>query len=119
VGIKMTNKKKPNMSNNAILLLFDAKDRFKNDDMQQKTLLQDHILLVVKNHLPIQFVENTWLKHLAMHLCPRCFLQELLFPNSCCQIWCRGQNKNVFCKGLHNVILPHQILTYECQREHM
>jgi hypothetical protein len=115
----MTNKKKHNMSNNAILLLFDAKDRFKNDDMQQKTLLQDHILLVVKNHLPIQFVENTWLKHLAMHLCPRCFLQELLFPNSCCQIWCRGQNKNVFCKGLHNVILPHQILTYECQREHM
>jgi hypothetical protein len=28
-------------------------------------------LLVVKNHLPIQFVESTWLKHFVMHLCPK------------------------------------------------
>ncbi len=27
--------------------------------------------MVVKNHLPVQFVENTWLKRLVMHLCPR------------------------------------------------
>jgi len=115
----MTSKKKPNMSSNAILLFFDAKHPFKRDDMQQKTLLQDHILLVVKNHLPIQFVKNTWLKHLAMNLFSRFFLQDFFFHNSCCQIWWRGQNKNIFCKGLHNVIPPHQILTYGCQREHM
>jgi hypothetical protein len=95
----MSNKKKPNMSSNAIYIYINAKDLFKKDDMQQKTLLQDHILLVVKNHLPIQFVENTWLKHLAMHLRPRCFLQELFFHNSCCQIWCRGKKKNVFAKA--------------------
>ncbi len=27
--------------------------------------------MVVKNHLPIQFVESTWLKRLVIHLCPR------------------------------------------------
>ncbi len=44
--------------------------------MQQKQFLQDLALLVVKNHLPIQFVESTWLKRLVMHLCPR-----VVFPS--------------------------------------
>ncbi len=39
--------------------------------MQQKQFLQNLTLLVVKNHLPIQFVENTWLKRFVMHLCPK------------------------------------------------
>jgi hypothetical protein len=39
--------------------------------VQQKNKLQDLILLVIKNHLPIQFVENTWLKCFVMHLCPK------------------------------------------------
>jgi hypothetical protein len=38
--------------------------------------LQDLALLVVKNHLFIQFVESTWLKRLVMHLCPR-----VVFPS--------------------------------------
>jgi hypothetical protein len=38
--------------------------------------LQDLALLVVKNHLPIQFVETTWLKCFVMHLCPR-----IVFPS--------------------------------------
>ncbi len=38
--------------------------------------MQDLALLVIKNHLPIQFVENTWLKRLVMHLCPR-----VMFPS--------------------------------------
>jgi len=38
--------------------------------------LQDLVLLVVKNHLLIQFVESTWLKRLVMHLCPR-----IVFPS--------------------------------------
>jgi hypothetical protein len=33
--------------------------------------LQSLTLLIAKNHLPIQFVENTWLKHFVMHLCPK------------------------------------------------
>jgi hypothetical protein len=47
--------------------------------------LQDVAFLVVENHLPIQFVESTWLKHLVMHLCPKfvfpsrnMFSQEIL-----------------------------------------
>jgi hypothetical protein len=34
------------------------------------------ILLVIKNHLLIQFVDSTWLKCLVMHLCPR-----VVFPS--------------------------------------
>jgi hypothetical protein len=38
--------------------------------------LQDLAFLVVKNQLSIQFVENTWLKCLVMHLCPK-----VVFPS--------------------------------------
>jgi hypothetical protein len=38
--------------------------------------LEDLALLIIKNHLPTQFVENAWLKRFEMHLCPR-----LLFPS--------------------------------------
>ncbi len=31
------------------------------------------IILIVKNHLPLQFVENSWLKIFNMHLCPIIF----------------------------------------------
>jgi hypothetical protein len=44
--------------------------------VQQKQFLQDLALLVVKNHLLIQFVDSTWLKRLVMHLCPR-----VVFPS--------------------------------------
>jgi hypothetical protein len=44
--------------------------------VQQKQFLQDLAFLVVKNHLPIQFVESIWLKHLVMHLCPRVAFQS-------------------------------------------
>jgi hypothetical protein len=58
------------VSNSKISKFFGAKDPFKKD-VQQKQFLQDLALLVVKNHLPTQFVKSTWLKHLVMHLCPR------------------------------------------------
>jgi len=43
--------------------------------MQQTQNLQGLTFSVVKDHLPFQFDENTWLKHL-MHLCPR-----IVFPS--------------------------------------
>ncbi len=43
--------------------------------MQQTQNLQGLALLVVKYHLPIQFVENIWLKCFVMHLCPK-----IVFP---------------------------------------
>jgi hypothetical protein len=38
--------------------------------VQQKQFLEDLILLIVKNHLPLQFVKLSWLKRFNMHLCP-------------------------------------------------
>jgi hypothetical protein len=35
-----------------------GKEPFKKDDVQQKEFLQDLGLLIVKNNLPLQFVEN-------------------------------------------------------------
>jgi hypothetical protein len=62
--------------NSEILEFFDAKDPFKRDVVHQKQFLQDLALLVIKNHLPIQFVKSIWLKCLIMHLCPR-----IVFPS--------------------------------------
>jgi hypothetical protein len=73
---KQLAKKKPNVSNSKIRELFGAKKPFKKDNVQQKQFLKDLALLVVKFHLLIQFVDNTWLKHLALHLCPR-----VVFPS--------------------------------------
>jgi hypothetical protein len=33
--------------------------------------LKDLDLLIVENHLHVQFVKNVWLKHLTMRLCQR------------------------------------------------
>jgi hypothetical protein len=38
--------------------------------------LGDLGILIVKNHLPLQFVKNSWLKILSMHLFPR-----IIFPS--------------------------------------
>jgi hypothetical protein len=40
------------------LVFFSTKEPFKIDDVQQKQILEDLILLIVKNHLPLQFVES-------------------------------------------------------------
>jgi hypothetical protein len=38
--------------------------------------------LIVKNHIPLQFIESSWLKRLSMHLCPRIvFLSRKQFAN--------------------------------------
>ncbi len=68
--------KRPNVYNFEILEFFGAKDILKKGVVQQKQILQDLALLVIKNHFPIQFVESTWLKHSIMHLCAR-----VVFPS--------------------------------------
>jgi hypothetical protein len=57
----------------------------KRVDVPQKEFLEDFGLLIIKNNLPIQFVESMWLKNLILHLCPklnflskRQFSQEIL-----------------------------------------
>jgi hypothetical protein len=39
--------------------------------LSQKEFLKDLGLLIVKKILPIQFVENMWLKSLILRLCPK------------------------------------------------
>jgi hypothetical protein len=68
---KQPAKKRPNVFNFEILEFFGVKDHLKKDVVKQKQFLQDLALLVVKNHLLIQFIESTWLKFLIMHLCSR------------------------------------------------
>jgi hypothetical protein len=64
------------LSSNSIFSFFAAKKPFKKDDVQQKQFLKDLIILIVKSHLPLQFVESSWLKRFSMHLCPR-----IVFPS--------------------------------------
>jgi hypothetical protein len=53
--------------------------------MKQKQFVEYLVLLIVKNHLLMHFVESPWLKCFCLHLCPRVvlhsikqFLQEIL-----------------------------------------
>jgi hypothetical protein len=68
--------KRPNVFNFEILEFFGVKDPLKKGVVQQKQILQDLTLLVIKNHLPIQFVESTWLNHFIMDLCAK-----VVFPS--------------------------------------
>jgi hypothetical protein len=45
------------------------KDPFKKNDMEQKMFVENLTFLIVKNHLPLQFVDSVWLKHLMLRLC--------------------------------------------------
>jgi hypothetical protein len=64
------------------LVFFVAKELFKKDDVQQIFFGEDLGFLIVKNHIPLQFVESSWLKRLSMHLCPRIvFLSRKQFVN--------------------------------------
>jgi hypothetical protein len=58
---------------------FVAKEPFKRGDVQQKQFLGDLSLSNFKNHLPLQFVENNWLKIFSMHLCPRIVFPSRIF----------------------------------------
>jgi hypothetical protein len=66
--------------------------------VQQKQFLQNLTLLFIKNHLPIQFVESTWLKCFAMHLCPKvAFPSRKMFSQKVLVDQWRKQNKNICC----------------------
>jgi hypothetical protein len=55
---KQLAKKRPNVLVNVIFYFFLVKDLFKKDIVQQKEFVQDLGLLIVKNHLFFQLVEN-------------------------------------------------------------
>jgi len=72
---KQPSKKKPNISSNSILFIF-AREPFKKKEVLQNVFLENLGLLIVKNHIPFQFVESNWLKKFNMHLCPK-----IVFPS--------------------------------------
>jgi hypothetical protein len=64
-------KKKANVFSFSILDFFALKDPFKKMMWSRKCLfMKDLALIIVKNYLPLQFVESVWLKCLVLHLCP-------------------------------------------------
>jgi hypothetical protein len=64
-------KKKAIVSSVSIFKFFSIKDSFKKEDVPKKEFLKDLGLLIIKNNLPIQFVESMWLKCLILCLCPK------------------------------------------------
>jgi hypothetical protein len=51
-------KKRQNISSSEIFKFLFAKLLYKKDVMQQKHFFEDLALLIVKNHLPIHFLES-------------------------------------------------------------
>jgi len=56
---KQLAKKITNVFANEIFEFFSTKDPFKDNDVQQKSFLQDLGLLVVKSHVPMHYVKNS------------------------------------------------------------
>jgi hypothetical protein len=98
------------------LLFFVVKEPF--NDVQQKDFLQNLGLLIVKNNLPLQFVDSVWFKRLLLHLSPRIvlFFLENNFFRKYYLTWWRKRNKYMFCQSLQIVFLPQQSLICGCQR---
>jgi hypothetical protein len=79
---KKSTKKRSHISNSFIFGFFVSKNPFKNDDMEQMMFVKNLALLIMKNHFPLQFVENAWLKHLVLQLCPHVhFHFQKIFSN--------------------------------------
>jgi hypothetical protein len=68
--------KRSNPISSAIVNFLTTKKPFWKDHMHQKLFLEDMCLSIVKNHLPMQFVESLWMERLYLHLC-----QRLVFPS--------------------------------------
>jgi hypothetical protein len=63
-------KKRQNVFSSEISKFSFAKLLYKKDEMQQKQFFGDFALLIVKNHLPIHFLESPWLKRFTLQLYP-------------------------------------------------
>jgi hypothetical protein len=80
-------KKRPIVTTSAISNFLGAINLYKKDNVHQKDFEENLGLLVIKNYLLIQFIENIWMKFLIMQLyhcgfflSKKTFNQEML-PN--------------------------------------
>jgi hypothetical protein len=84
-------KKRSFISNSSIFYFFISKDLFKNDDVEQKMFVENLALLIVKNHLPLQFVDKCVVKMFSvtiMYLCAISF-SKIIFKH--CFAWIGGE----------------------------
>jgi hypothetical protein len=77
--LKQLSNKGPNIFSNSISNFVLEKNLSRKIDVQQKQFLKDLGLLIIKNHLPLQFVESIWLKRFSMQLCPIIVLSKNQF----------------------------------------
>ncbi len=66
---KQSTRKRYFFSNSSTFEVFASKNPFTKNDVEQKMFMENLALLIVKNYLPLQFVENVWLKCLVLQLC--------------------------------------------------
>jgi hypothetical protein len=59
-------KKRSIVNGRRIFKFFGAMDFYKRDNVHHNFFWEDLGLLIVKKHLPIQFVKSMWLKHLVL-----------------------------------------------------
>jgi hypothetical protein len=62
--------KRANIFSSSMFEFFASKDPFKKDDVEEKMFMENLALLIVKNHLLLQFIERVWLKHSMLQLSP-------------------------------------------------
>jgi hypothetical protein len=105
-GIAIITKQATKMRHNiftTISSFFCSTTPFKINEPQQKEFLEDLALVIIKNHLLMQFVESVWLKTFAMDLCPRLlFLSKKQFSQEFCLNWWKNASRNMFyhCWGI-------------------
>jgi hypothetical protein len=71
---KQLGKKRPHVNGTTISNFFTAKLSYKKNDAQEKQFLEDLIIIIVRNHLPMHLVESQWLKRFNLHSCPKVIL---------------------------------------------
>ncbi len=70
------------------------KSKYEKENVHHKKIVKDLGLLVVKNHLPIPFVESIWLKCLVMQLW-HCVVFPFKKTLKFYQTWSRRKNKHM------------------------
>ncbi len=102
------------VSNSSKSNLFGVTNLFKKDDLQHKCFLENFVLLIMENHLHLQFVKSAWLKSLVMHLCLQMVFssRNVFFTKNVFFTWWKKPNKSMYLAtildlrmsmGTHNV----------------
>ena len=76
LGEKNASKKRDKVTPGAISSSFSSSVPYKKHNEQQKSFIEDLVLLIAKGYHPLSSVENIWLRRFALHRDPR-----VVFPS--------------------------------------